>query len=77
VDFTSTQPTEIIMTKTKPEPKTTNVTVACDHDMVAEIDKAIGNLNSHLPKMAQINRARFVRACVSHMLENPEMLLKQ
>ena len=65
------------MTKTKPEPKTTNVTVACDPDMLADIDKAIGSLNSQLPDMAQINRARFVRGCVSHMLDNPELLLKQ
>jgi len=65
------------MPKTKTEPKTTNVTVACDHEMIAEIDHAIRKLNTELPEMAKINRARFVRGCVSHILANPGLLLKQ
>lgn len=65
------------MPKTKTETRTTNVTVACDPEMIAEIDQAIRKLNTKLPEMAKINRARFVRGCVQHILTNPGLLLKQ
>ncbi len=63
-------------TQTKTETKNTNVTVACDDDLIVEIDAAIRTLNKKLPRMAQINRARFVRGCVGLGLENLDQLLK-